>query len=60
MIALNFSQEIVTRLEQELQISENTNNLRLYKKISCLLMISQGLHFRVILDYQVFNLDEPS
>lgn len=48
MIALIFSPEIINRLEQELKISEKTNNLRLYKKISCLLMISQGLHFRVI------------
>lgn len=48
MVTLIFSQDIINRLEQELTISERNNNLRLYKKISCLLMISQGMNFKAI------------
>ena len=48
MVTLIFSQDIIDHLEHELSVCEKTNNLRLHKKISCLLMISQGQHFRVI------------
>ena len=48
MVTLKFSQDIINRLEQELKLSQKSNDLRLYKKISCLLMINEGIHFSII------------
>lgn len=58
MIALTFSPEIMKRLEQELKVAQKKNNLRLYKKISCLLMISQGKNFNTI--SQILNIHQKS
>ena len=48
MVWLTFDKEIVDRLKKELELAEKLNNLRLYKIVTCLLLIQEGEKFSTI------------
>ena len=48
MVGLTFDKEIFDRLKKELALAEKLNNLRLYKIVTCLLLIQEGEKFSTI------------
>lgn len=45
---INFSDDLVSRLTEELEVAKRLNHLELYKRVWCLLLIHEGKPFSVI------------